>query len=364
MKLAIFGLSVSSSWGNGHATLWRGMCAALGRLGHQVTFFERDLPYYAACRDLHSLPGGRLVLYPDWENVLPQARRAVAAADVAMVTSYCPDAQNATRLLLQSKALRVFYDLDTGVTLSRLNHGKRIDYLGPDGLRGFDLVLSYTGGRSLNELKRRLGAVRVAPLYGHVDPSKHQPVPAEKRYRADLSYLGTYAEDRNEALNALFVEPARRLPNLRFLVGGAQYDGSFPWQPNIYLVRHVPPADHCAFYCSSPLTLNVTRKPMAEMGYCPSGRLFEAAACGAPILTDVWDGIDQFFEPGSEILLAKRTEDTLAALERSPEELQRIARAARERVMEQHTSEIRARQLESILQSAWRRPAEIVEATS
>jgi spore maturation protein CgeB len=160
----------------------------------------------------------------------------------------------------------------------------------------------------------------------------------------------------------LFVEPARRLPGRRFLMGGAQYDGSFPWQPNIYFVRHVPPAGHCAFYCSSPLTLNVTRRPMAEMGYCPSGRFFEAAACGVPVLSDVWEGLDEFFEPGREILLARTTEDAIAALDRSPEELQRIGRAARERVLAEHTSEIRARQLESILQSAWRSPAEAVEA--
>jgi spore maturation protein CgeB len=362
MNLAIFGLSVSSSWGNGHATLWRGMCAALGRLGHRVTFFERDLPYYAACRDLHELPGGKLILYPDWQDVLPAARRAVAEADVAMVTSYCPDALSATALVLQSKALRVFYDLDTGVTLSRLRRGERVEYIGADGLSGFDLVLSYTGGRSLDELKLRLGARRVEPLYGHVDPLAHRPVPAEDRYRADCSYLGTYAEDRNAALNALFVEPARRLPDCRFLIGGAQYDSNFPWQPNIYFVRHVPPADHCAFYCSSPLTLNVTRRAMADIGYCPSGRLFEAAACAVPVLSDVWEGIDEFFEPESEILLARTREEAMAAIARPREELKRIADAARERVMRDHTSAIRARQLETILDAARHSAAAVEEA--
>lgn len=362
MNIAIFGLAVSSSWGNGHATLWRGLCSALGRLGHSVTFFEHDQPYYAAQRDLTEFSAGRLVLYPDWPSVLPDARRSVAEADVAIVTSYCPDALAATELVLESKALRVFYDLDTGVTLHRLSRGERVEYIGPEGLGEFDLVLSYTGGRSLEELRRRLGARRVAPLYGHVDPAAHRPVAAEERYRADLSYLGTYAPDRNEALNALFVEPARRLAERRFLMGGAQYGGSFPWQPNIYFVRHVPPADHCAFYCSSPLTLNVTRRAMAEMGYCPSGRFFEAAACGVPVLSDVWEGLDEFFEPGTEILLALNTEDAMAALDRSPEELRRIGRAARERVLCDHTSEIRARQLESVLQSAWRSPAEAVEA--
>jgi spore maturation protein CgeB len=362
MKLAIFGLAVSSSWGNGHATLWRGLCAALGRMGHTVTFFERDVPYYAAQRDLTELPGGSLVLYPDWQSVLPQACLAVSDADVAMVTSYCPDAGAATDLVLGSKALRVFYDLDTGVTLHRLARGEQVEYIPTTGLGDFDLVLSYTGGRSLDELKRLLGARHVAPLYGHVDPAAHWPAPAEDRYRADLSYLGTYAADRDAILNALFVEPARRSPHRRFLMGGAQYDGSFPWQPNIYFVRHVPPSDHRAFYCSSPLTLNATRRSMSEFGYCPSGRLFEAAACGVPVLSDVWPGIEEFFEPGSEILLARDTQDAMAALDRSPQELKRIGGAARERVLSEHTSEIRARQLEAILQSAWRSQAEAMEA--
>lgn len=361
MKIVIFGLTVSSSWGNGHATLWRGLCAALGRR-HRVIFFEHDQPYYAAQRDLTELTGGRLLLYPDWAAVLPEAKRSVAEADVAMVTSYCPDASEASELVLGSKALRVFYDLDTGVTLHRLSRGERVEYIGPRGLGEFDLVLSYTGGRSLEELQRRLGARRVAPLYGHVDPAAHRPADAEGRYRADLSYLGTYAPDRNEALNTLLVEPARRLPRRRFLMGGAQYDGSFPWQPNIYFVRHVPPAAHCAFYCSSPLTLNVTRRPMAEMGYCPSGRFFEAAACGVPVLSDVWEGLEEFFRPGTEILLARNTEDAMAALDRTPEELRRIGHAARERVLCDHTSEIRARELESILESTWHSPVEVVEA--
>jgi spore maturation protein CgeB len=362
MNIAIFGLAVSSSWGNGHATLWRGLCAALARRGHRVTFFERDTPYYASHRDLTELPAGRLVLYSDWETILPEARRTVNEADVAMVTSYCADALSAGAVALDSKALRVFYDLDTGVTLSRMSRGERVEYIGPRGLMDYDLVLSYTGGRALDALTRRLGARRVAPLYGHVDPAAHWPVAARDRYRADFSYLGTYAADRNAILNALFVEPARRLPSRRFLMGGSQYDGSFPWQPNIFFVRHVPPAEHGAFYCSSPLTLNATRRAMADFGYCPSGRLFEAAACGVPVLSDVWEGIDRFFEPETEILLAQTTEEAMAALDRSPEDLARIGRAARVRVMAAHTSDIRAAQLESILESAWQTPAETAEA--
>jgi spore maturation protein CgeB len=213
-------------------------------------------------------------------------------------------------------------------------------------------VLSYTGGVALDELKHRLGARRVVPLYGSVDPDIHYPVPAVDRYRADLSYLGTYAEDRQAALLRLFIEPARRRPEQRFLIGGAKYPPAFPWSDNIFFVRHLPPSEHSAFYCSSRLTLNVTRAPMAEMGYCPSGRLFEAAACGAVVLSDAWEGLEQFFEPGSEILVASTTDDALAALGTSDEELARLARAARERVLSDHTSNQRAIQLVAALEAA------------
>lgn len=353
MKLAIFGLTLSSSWGNGHATLWRGLCRALASQGHRMVFFERDVPYYASTRDLFELPGTELVLYPDWESVLPRARREAAGSDVAMVTSYCPDGIAATSLVLDAAAsggpLAVFYDLDTPVTLFELRAGRPVSYIGPGGLGGFDLVLSYTGGAALDELQARLGARRVAPLYGSVDPTVHRPAAAQVDHQGDLSYLGTYAADRQEALDRLFLEPARRLPGRRFVLAGAQYPADFPWLPNVYFVRHLPPALHPGFFCSSPLTLNVTREAMATMGYCPSGRLFEAAACGTALLSDTWDGLDEFFTPGREILLAETTEDALAALELSREELARIGAAARERALAEHTAEQRARQLVDLL---------------
>jgi spore maturation protein CgeB len=353
MKLVIFGLSVSSSWGNGHATLWRGLIRALARLGHRVVFYERDVPYYAEHRDLPYLPDGDLRLYTDWEDIVGQAAADLRGADIGIVTSYCPDGVAAADLVLSSNnALGAFYDLDTPVTLDRLRNGESVPYIGPAGLAGFDLVLSYTGGSALSELQARLGARRVMPLYGSVDPTVHYRVPGVERYRADLSYLGTYAEDRQQALIRLLVEPARQLSNRRFLIGGAQYPAAFPWSDNIYFVRHLPPAEHAAFYCSSRLTLNITRAPMAEMGYCPSGRLFEAAACGAPVLTDSWDGLNDFFTPGSEILVAASTEDAMAALETSDEELARIARAARERTLTEHTAERRASELVAAIEGA------------
>jgi spore maturation protein CgeB len=352
MKLVVFGLSVSSSWGNGHATLWRGLIRALARRGHRVVFFERDVPYYAAHRDLSTLPDGGLRLYAGWEDAADDARRELADADVGMVTSYCPDGIAATALVLDSPATRVFYDLDTPVTLDRLAAGEPLPYIGRDGLRGFDLVLSYTGGKALRALETELGAARALPLYGSVDPDVHRPADPVDAFRGDLSYLGTYAADRQPALERLLVEVARRRERERFVIGGAQYPRDFPWASNIYFVQHLPPADHRAFYASSRLTLNVTRAAMARMGYCPSGRLFEAAACGVPVVSDRWEGLERFYTPGEEILLADGPDEVMAALDHSDAELRRIADAARERTLAQHTCHARAAELEALLDAA------------
>ena len=353
MKFVIFGLTLSSSWGNGHATLWRGLCRALIQQGHRVIFFERDVSYYASHRDLTELPGGELQIFATWQDVVEKARQQLADADVGMVTSYCPDGIAASEMVLNSPArLRVFYDLDTPVTLDCLQSGKAVDYIEPRGLADFDLVLSYTGGRALQELKTQLGARRVAPLYGSVDPEVHRAVPAEDGLRCDLSYLGTYAEDRQATLETLFVETARRLPERRFLIGGAQYPQAFPWTSNIFFVRHVEPPRHPAFYSSSRATLNVTRRAMKEMGYCPSGRLFEAAACGTPLFSDAWEGLDQFFTIGREILVLRSTEDAVDALGRSDSELRQLGERARERALSEHTAAHRARELEAILEAA------------
>lgn len=350
MKLVVFGLTITSSWGNGHATLWRALCRALVRRGHRIVFFERDEPWYAGARDLTELDGVEIILYRAWEEVRARAARHLGGADVGMVTSYCPDGVAASALVLESRAAaRVFYDLDTPVTLARLEAGETVPYLPTEGLGGFDLVFSYTGGASLARLRRVLGARRVAPLYGSVDAEAHRPVPPVAAYRADLSYLGTYAADRQAALTRLFVEPARRRPAQRFVIGGAQYPSDFPWAPNIFFVRHMPPAEHPAFFSSSRLTLNVTRAAMAALGHCPSGRLFEAAACGAPVLSDWWEGLDAFYTPGAEILIARTEQEAIAALDLDEAERRCIATAARERTLAEHTAAHRVRALEGAL---------------
>jgi spore maturation protein CgeB len=350
MKFVIFGLTISSSWGNGHATLWRGLVRELTRLGHYVVFFEKDVPYYAVHRDLTEIVDGELVLYSQFEDALPLARRHVTDADVAMVTSYCPDGLAAGKLVLNSNGpIRVFYDMDTPVTLEELRAGHSVPYIPNEGLRDFDLVLSFTGGFALSELQSRLNARCVAPLYGSIDPIIHHPVPFDIRFASDLSYLGTYAKDRQYLLDMLFLEPARRLPEKRFLIGGSLYPQDFPWLANTFYLRHVEPGQHRSFYSSSRLTLNVTRAPMAQMGYCPSGRLFEAAACGVPIVSDGWRGLEEFFQPGKEIILAGKTDDAMNALELSDVELRRIGCAAQERVLSSHTAKQRALELEHLL---------------
>jgi spore maturation protein CgeB len=350
MTIVVFGLTVSSSWGNGHATLWRGLIRALGARGHRVRFFERDTPYYANHRDLSDLDGHELHLYRDWNEAAAAAQRAVSACDAAIVTSYCPDAHAAADLICSASSSRkVFYDMDTPITLAALRAGEEVEYLPREGLAAFDLVLSFGGGPALDELRQRLGAQHVAPLYGSVDPDAYRRTRGSDVYRSDITYLGTFARDRQSALDALFLEPARRRPELRFLIGGSLYPQDFPWGPNIFYVQHVPPPHHPQLYSSCRITLNVTRGPMAEMGFCPSGRLFEAAACGTPVLSDEWPGLETFFEPGTEILTARTPEEATDALDRSPAELETIGRRARTRALASHSAASRALQLEQLL---------------
>jgi spore maturation protein CgeB len=329
--------------------LWRGLARALAERGHHLTFFERDQPFYAAHRDAPAIAGMDLVIYPDWPTIEPHARRVLAGADLAVLTSFCPDAEPASALVLNAPACRCFYDLDTPVTLAALASGAPVAYLPSCGLAPFDLVLSYTGGQALERLRADLGARRVAPLYGSVDPDVHQPMPPQQHWQGAMSYLGTYSDDRQATLEALFLSVADRLPGRRFFIAGAQYPASFPWRTNVHFVSHLAPAAHPAFYSSSPLTLNVTRAPMAQLGFCPSGRFFEAAACGVPVLSDAWEGLDTFFDPGTEVLVAANTDEAACALDQSPADLARIGRRARQRVLGQHTARHRAIELESLV---------------
>jgi spore maturation protein CgeB len=351
MRVVFFGLSITSAWGNGHATLLRGLFRALHACGHEVHFFERDVPYYASHRDATNFPYVTVHLYSNWASIAAEAGALLAGADVGVVTSYCPDALDACALVLGSSLWRkVFYDMDTPVTLSRIENGEDVAYIPHYGLGDFDLVLSYTGGLALAPLKTRLNATRVATLYGWVDPQTHYRVSSDPKFASDLSYLGTYAADRHRALHELMIDPAKELPDCRFLVGGAMYPDADGWPKNIRFLDHVAPPEHSQLYSSSLLTLNITRQSMARMGYCPSGRLFEAAACGTAVLSDWWEGLETFFEPGKEILIAPSTQDALRWISFDREEIRRIGQRAMEKTLDCHTAERRAHRLIDIIE--------------
>lgn len=342
LKITLFGLSLSSSWGNGHATPYRAILRALHRLGHRVTFYERDVPYYARHRDFTQWEYCDLKLYASWDAVRREALAEAAASDVVMTASYVPEgARIADELLALHGPLRVFYDLDTPVTLQQLKQGD-LDYLRAGQLREFDLVLSWAGGGALGALVRDYGVKLARPLFGCVDPDVYRRVAPRPGLRCELSYMGTYAPDRQSKLESMLMEPARQRREWMFLLAGPLYPAEWQWPLNVRRVDHVPPADHPALYSSSRMTLNLTREAMAASGYCPSGRFFEAAACGTPIVTDWFPGLDSFFEPGAEVLVAHDAAEVLRGLERSDGDLLGMARRARERTLAEHTGYQRA----------------------
>jgi spore maturation protein CgeB len=352
LKITLFGLTLSSSWGNGHATPYRAILRALHRLGHCVTFYERDVPYYARHRDLPECEYCDLKLYDSWETIRKQALAEAAFSDVVITASYVPGgAAIADELLALDGPLRVYYDLDTPVTLSRLATGD-LDYVRASQLAAFDLVLSWAGGDALTRLERDFGVRMARPLFGCVDPDVYRPVHPSADMRCELSYMGTYAPDRQAKLDALFLEAARRRPSSRFMLAGSLYPWEWQWPENVRRDEHVAPAAHPALYSSSRLTLNLTRAEMATCGYCPSGRFFEAAACGTPIVTDWFQGLDSFFDPQNELIVAHCTEDILRALDFSDTRLKRIARNARQRTLDEHTGYQRSLTLLAAFESA------------
>ena len=368
MRLVFFGLSLTSSWGNGHATTYRGLLHGLQQLGHEIEFFERDLEWYAAHRDLPNPPQARLHLYQDWNAIRPQARACAAAADAVIVGSYFPDATAALDDLIACRPARLaFYDIDTPITLDRL---KRSDcnYLRADQIPRLDLYLSFTGGPVLDELHESWGARCVRPLYcacdeGHYRPTRQSGSPAAPPPVA-LSFLGTYAPDREQKFNHLLLEPARRLPGMRFEVAGSMYPRREVWPSNVGYTFHLDPSQHPSFYASSRFTLNLTRQAMVQAGYSPSIRLFEAAACGTAIISDPWPGLEAFFSPGRDILIAPDTATLVDILHgTSPEKAAAIGTAARARVSQHHTCRQRAAELLSYIEESASSPLAPVHST-
>jgi spore maturation protein CgeB len=356
LQITFFGLTLSSSWGNGHATPLRAIIRAVHRLGHRVTFFEKDVPYYAQHRDLSAPDYCTLRFYDDWLNVRREALAAASASDVFITTSFLPDGAEVLDELLPisataSRPLRVYYDLDTPVTLSRWERGEEVSYITPEQLAAFDLVLSFTGGRTLREVER-YGVERSAAIYGCVDPDVHFRTQPSERFKSEFSYMGTYSPDRQHKLDALFFAAARQFAERKFLVVGSLFPEGLDWPQNVWYQPHLAPGDHAAFYSSSRATLNITRGEMAAYGHCPSGRFFEAAACGTPLITDYFPGLEEFFDPYSELVVARETSDVTFALHMPDSDLRRIAAAARERTLDEHTGTVRARQMLAAFEQA------------
>lgn len=350
LRLVVLGLSLSSSWGNGHATTYRALLKAFARRGHAILFLERELPWYAEHRDLTAPDYCDLAFYRDLAD-LERFRDRIAAADAVIVGSYVPEgAAVGRRVRAWTRSVCAFYDIDTPVTLAKLearDHG----YLTPDLIRAYDLYLSFTGGPTLRRIEARYGSPAARQLYCSVDPEAYPALARDARW--DLSYLGTYSPDRQPTLTRLLVDAARQAPHLRFVVAGPQYPDAVDWPRNVERIEHVAPQDHPAFYAASRYTLNVTRADMIRAGYSPSVRLFEAAACGTPILTDRWDGLETVLAPGREILPVETAGEVLGLLEGQPEtERRRLADAARARVLARHSAGHRAAELEAHLREA------------
>jgi spore maturation protein CgeB len=356
LKLVFLGLSITSSWGNGHATTYRALVRELARRGHEVLFLERDVPWYADNRDLPRPPYCRAALYRTLGGLRKRFAPEVRAADFVVVGSYVPDGVAVGEWVLDTARGPVaFYDIDTPVTLAKLARGDE-EYLAARLIPRYAAYFSFTGGPALKTLEALYGSPSARPLYCSVDPALYHPVEAEPRW--DMGYLGTYSADRQPALDRLLLEPARRWPEGRFAVVGPQYPEEVEWPANVHRDPHLPPAQHRGFYCRQRFTLNVTRADMIRAGYSPSVRLFEAAACATPVVSDWWEGLDSFFEPGREILVARSPEESLRYLRDVPEaERREIGRRARRRVLAAHTAAHRAAELEEYVHAALARRA-------
>lgn len=345
MNIVILGLSITSSWGNGHATTYRGLVRELERRGHDVLFLERDQPWYAQHRDLPQPPFGHTRLYGSVEELQARYAEPVENADAVVVGSFVPDGEAVGEWVIGcANGVTAFYDIDTPVTLAKLAGGD-CDYLSAELIPRYSVYLSFTGGPTLERLETEYGSPCARPLYCSVDPDMYYPEKQTPRW--DLGYLGTYSEDRQPALDRLLVAPARAEPAARLAVAGSLYPPSVQWPANVERIEHLSPAAHRGFYNAQRFTLNVTRAAMIQAGYSPSVRLFEAAACGTPIISDRWPGLDEFFTPGEEILVADSTDTVRAIL--AGADAAAIGARARERVLAGHTAAHRAAELESLL---------------
>jgi spore maturation protein CgeB len=345
MKVIVFGLSLSSSWGNGHATTYRALLGAFAARGHDIIFFERDVPWYASYRDLPAPDFCRLVLYPDLP-ALENWRTEIASADAVIIGSYVPDGiAVADWVFSHAHGVTAFYDIDTPITLAALARGEE-SYVSKRQISLYDLYLSFTGGPILDVLRTQYGARMPHVLFCSVNPVQYYPQPSETRW--DLSYLGTYSPDRQPSLERFLVAPARRMSHLRFAVAGPQYPTNIAWPDNVERLDHVAPSDHAAFYSASRYTLNITRTDMIAAGFSPSVRLFEASACATAIISDFWQGLSVVFA-ADEISIVHATQDVMQVLVEPERDRATRAAAGYRRTLASHTAGHRAAELEAAL---------------
>lgn len=354
LKIVVIGLSVTSSWGNGHATTYRALLEALARREHQVTFLERDVPWYRSHRDFTKPSGWNVRLYQRLEDLPRLFGSLIAEANLVIIGSYVPDGiAIADWVTAHTEGLTAFYDIDTPVTLAGLDRG--LDYISAAMIPRFDLYLSFSGGPVPGMIEDIYGSPMARPLYCSANLELYRPSNPTPKW--SLGYLGTYSDDRQPQLDKLLLTPARELSNERFIVAGSKYPERLVWPGNVDRTEHLAPHEHPVFYAQQRFTLNVTRADMRSLGFSPSVRLFEAAACGTPIISDRWPGLETIFTPTSEILLASCPREVIEIVNGMSEENRlALAERARQRILREHTPDHRARQLESYyLEAASRR---------
>lgn len=352
LDIAFFGSSLVSSWWNGACTYYRGVIRSLDALGHHVTFFEPIAYDRQAHRDIDDPDYADVVVYPaEQEQMVRDVVEQAAEADVVVKTSgvgvFDDVLADAVAHVGGASTVRVFWDVDAPATLSRLEQLPR-DPL-RDLLGRYDLVLTYGGGEPVVRRYSALGARACHVIYNAFDPQTHHRVAAEPRFTADCSLLANRLPDREERIEEFFFRVAQLSPERRFLLGGNGWDGK-PMPRNVRWVGHVGTAEHNAFNCSATTVLNVTRDSMVANGWSPATRVFEAAGVGACLITDAWEGIEEFLAPGSEVLVARDAEEVAEHLRAvDPVRAARIGARAARRTLADHTYTRRAAEVDELL---------------
>ena len=355
--LAIFGSSLVSAYWNGAATYYRGILHALHECGVEIVFYEPDAYQRQQHRDMADPEWARVVVYPATGEGVQRALRDASDADIVVKASgvgvFDELLETAIPLLARASTMTIFWDVDAPATLERMRNDARDPFREQVGR--YDLVLTYGGGPPVVEEYQRFGARECIPIYNALDPATHYPVPQDDRFAGDLAFLGNRLPDREARVREFFLEPARRLEDRTFVLGGSGWREGIELPSNVRYVGHVYTRDHNAFNCTPRMVININRDSMARTGYSPPTRVFEAAGAAACLICDAWEGLEAFLEPGREVLCVRSGEDVIEVLERTtPEAARAIGEAARSRILSEHTYAHRAALLYRLLRD--RRP--------